>query len=70
MVADAAGGLYAFNGKSGANAWVQQGTHDGGLLTMAIHPDGKAFATAGQDGRVLIWSVAEAQVEHTIEVGR
>ena len=36
---------------------------------MAIHPTGTTFATAGQDGRVLIWNAAEGQVSRAIEVG-
>ncbi len=69
VVADVAGGIYAFDGKSGATAWARQGAHDGGVLAMAIHPSGTAFATAGQDGRVLIWDVAEGQVKQAIDVG-
>ena len=69
MVGDAAGGVYAFDGKSGAGAWARQGAHDGGVLAMAIHPGGTAFATAGQDGRVLIWRVADGQVSQAIDVG-
>ncbi|MDE2683586.1 MAG: hypothetical protein OXI54_05495 [Chloroflexota bacterium] len=69
VVSDAAGGIYAFDGKSGASAWARQRGHDGGVLAMAIHPSGTAFATAGQDGRVLIWGVAEGQVKQAIDVG-
>jgi len=70
VVADAAGGIYAFEGKSGARAWVCQESHDGGLLDMAIHPSGTSFATAGQDGRVLVWGVAKGQVKQSIDVGK
>ena len=69
VVADAAGGVHAFDGKSGRSAWVRHGTHDGGVLAMAIHPHGTAFATAGQDGRVLVWNVAEGQARQAIDVG-
>ena len=69
VVADAAGGVHMFDGKSGASAWAQQGAHDGGALAMAMHPSGTAFATAGQDGRVLVWGVAEGRPKQTIEVG-
>ena len=69
LVADSAGGVYAFDGKSGASAWDRQGAHEGGVLAMAIHPNGTAFATAGQDGRVLFWSVAEGQAQKAIDVG-
>ncbi len=69
VVADAAGGVYAFDGKSGAGAWARRETHEGGVLAMAIHPDGTAFATAGQDGRVLLWDVAKDQAQQAIDVG-
>ncbi len=69
MVGDAAGGVYAFDGKSGATAWERRGIHDGGVLAVAIHPSGTAFATAGQDSRVLIWSAAEGHLSRAIDVG-
>ena len=69
MAADTEGGVYAFNGESGATAWARPGAHDGGVLSMAVHPGGSAFATAGQDGRVLIWNAAEGQVSRAINVG-
>ena len=69
VVGDAAGGVYAFDGKSGASAWARREGHDGGLLALTLHPDGTVFATAGQDGRVLIWDVAEGRVRHTIDIG-
>ena len=69
MVGDATGGVYAFDGKSGATTWERRGVHEGGVLAVAIHPGGTAFATAGQDGRVLIWGVAEGRVKRAIEVG-
>ena len=69
VVGDTEGGVYAFDGNSGATAWEQSGVHDGGVLSVAIHPSGSAFATAGQDGRVLIWNAAEGQVSRAIDVG-
>ena len=69
VVGDAAGGVYAFDGKSGAALWSQPDVHEGGVLAMAIHPSQSTFATAGQDGRVLVWSAADGQIRHTIEVG-
>ena len=70
VVADAAGGVYAFDGKSGESTWAHHGAHDGGVLAMAIHPGGTEFATAGQDGRVLDWDVAEGRVRQAIDIGR
>ena len=69
VVGDAAGGVYAFDGKSGATIWTQREVHEGGVLAVAIHPNRPAFATAGQDGRVLVWSAAEGRVSLAIEVG-
>ena len=69
VVGDSAGGVYAFDGKSGATIWAQRGVHEGGLLAVAIHPSRPAFATAGQDGRVLVWSAAEGRVNLAIDVG-
>ena len=69
VVGDAAGGVYAFDGRSGATLWAQSGVHAGGVLAVAMHPDRPAFATAGQDGRILIWNAANGQVERVIKVG-
>ena len=69
VVGDSAGGVCAFDGKSGATIWAQRGVHEGGLLAVAIHPSRPAFATAGQDGRVLVWSAAEGRVNLAIDVG-
>lgn len=69
VVADASGGVYAFDGQSGSNIWFSKESHEGGVLSMAIHPNRNEFATAGQDGRVLVWEVAEARPTQVIEVG-
>ena len=69
VVGDTEGGIYAFEGDSGAAAWSQRGVHDGGVLAMAIHPSGSKFATTGQDGRVLIWNAAEGQISRAIDIG-
>ena len=69
IVGDAEGGLYAFDGKSGATFWSRHAVHDGGVLALALHPGGTALATAGQDGQILIWSAAEGRISKTIDVG-
>ena len=69
IVGDAEGSIYAFDRKSGATTWTRREVHEGGILAVAIHPSGTAFATAGQDGRVLIWNAAEGQVSKVIDVG-
>ena len=69
VVGDAAGGVYAFDGKSGGPLWAQRGVHEGGVLAVAMHPNRPAFATAGQDGRVLVWSAAEGRTSLVVDVG-
>ncbi len=69
VVGDAAGGVYAFDGTSGATIWTQREVHDGGVLAVAMHPHRPEFATAGQDGRVLVWSATDGQVRVDIDIG-
>ena len=69
VAADTEGGVYGFDGESGATAWARRGVHDGGALSVAVHPSGTTFTTAGQDGRALIWNAAEGQVSRAIDVG-
>ena len=69
VVADAAGGVYAFEGRSGATIWAKPRVHEGGVLAVAIHPNRPEFATAGQDGRVLVWSATEGRVSVAVDVG-
>ena len=69
VVGDAAGGVYAFDGTSGATIWTQREVHEGGVLAVAMHPNRPEFATAGQDGRVLVWSAADGRVREALDVG-
>ena len=69
VAGDALGGVYAFDGESGDPAWARSEVHEGGLLSMAVHPGGTAFATAGQDGRALTWNAAEGEISRAIDVG-
>jgi len=68
VVADAAGGVHGLDRSTSATAWSQSRCHGDGLLTLAFPPDGDRFATAGQDGRVLLWTVS-GEVTHRVEVG-
>ncbi len=69
VVGDSAGGVFGFEGKSGKTLWARSGVHEGGVIALDIHPNGDLFATAGQDGRLLIWNAASGQVSHAIELG-
>ena len=68
VVGDAAGGVYGFDGKSGAMCWQHPEIHDGGLLALAIQPGGDLLATAGQDGRVRFESM-DGEIIHTLNLG-
>jgi WD40 repeat protein len=35
-----------------------ENAHDGSIFVMSFLPDGKYLATAGEDGKILIWSVS------------
>lgn len=70
VVCDAAGSVCGFDGRSGLILWAQSEVHAGGALTLAVDPEGTTFATAGQDGQVLIWNSSDGQIRHVIEVGR
>ena len=69
IVCDAAGGVYGFEGTTGAIRWQHPGIHEGGVLAMDVQPGGGLLATTGQDGRVRIWNAKNGQVSHTIELG-
>ena len=57
LVGDASSTISCFDGKSGRLLWKQGNTHEGGLLTLAVRPDGKSLASSGQDGEVVFWRV-------------
>ena len=61
LVGDVLGGVRAFDGKSGKIIWHLTDIHDGALLTMRVHPDGALFATAGQDGYVVLWDCRDGK---------
>jgi len=69
VVGDAAGGVYGFEATSGGLRWAFPQIHETGLLALAIHPEKSQFATAGQDGRVLIWDAEDGQVRQELELG-
>ncbi|MEM1432576.1 MAG: hypothetical protein AAGG11_00825 [Pseudomonadota bacterium] len=68
VVCDAAGSVHSFEGKSGTGVWSRSNVHDGGALAMAVNPPGTCFATAGQDGRVLIWQATEGPANRAVDV--
>ena len=69
VVGDAGGSVFGFAGTSGELLWSHREIHQGGLLSMALHPGGALVATAGQDGRILLWDAKGGQLRLTIELG-
>lgn len=70
VVADVAGAVFGFEGKSGKIRWVHRDAHAGGALSMAINPITDQVSTAGQDGKVLIWNTEKGEVSQTIDLGK
>ena len=68
VVCDSAGGVYAFDSQQGELLWSEQSAHEGGALAMSMHPGETLFATAGQDGKILIWDLREARARCCIAV--
>ena len=69
VVCDSAGGVHVFDAKLGELLWSERCAHEGGALAMSVHPVEAVFATAGQDGNILIWDLTGAPPRCSIEVG-
>ena len=69
-VGDSSAGLYAFEDKAGTILWQRKEVHQGGLLSMSIHPDGDVLATSGQDGCVFIWKSKDGEISKSLELGK
>ena len=70
LVGNVAGGVSALEGETGNILWHKSKTHDGNLLAISVNPNGKLFATSGQDGCILIRETAGGAVTETIELGK
>ena len=70
LVGNVAGGVSALEGETGNILWHKSKTHDGNLLAISVNPNGKLFATSGQDGCILIRETAGGAVIETIELGK
>ena len=69
VVGDAAGGVFGFQAKSGTVLWSHSGIHEGGVLSMATHPNHDLITTAGQDGKILFCDIKSGVIRQTIELG-
>ncbi len=69
VVTDAQGSLYALETRSGALRWTRPTAHPGGSLALAVDPERRQIASAGQDGRVRLWSAADGTAGVTLAAG-
>ena len=69
VVCDSAGSVYAFDSQQGEMLWSERCVHEGGALALSMHPTKAVFATAGQDGKILMWDLSEASPQCSIEIG-
>ena len=70
VVADAAGSIFGFDGRSGRTLWTHREAHPGGILAMAVHPDGMSVTTSGQNGQIGIHSARDGQQIQSISIGK
>lgn len=52
------GVLYCWDLSDGREDRIE-GAHDSPILTLAMHPQGQQFASAGRDGLVVVWAMPE-----------
>ena len=59
VVGDASSTISCFDGKNGRLLWRKGKVHEGGLLSMAVHPGGAIVASSGQNGEIVFWQVID-----------
>ncbi len=65
---DRRGGLHLWDSASGRRLADPLAAHKGAAWRLAVHPDGRKFATVGDDGQVRLWDEFDMQV--ACELGR
>ena len=66
---DASGSVHAFEGTSGKEIWATAGAHEGGVMNLAVSPNGAQLATVGQDRQIALWNIADGLLQHRMVVG-
>lgn len=69
LVGDAAGNLRAFDGDDLADGPVVSGLHEGGVLGLAVSPDGTIVASVGRDARLRLFDASSLSATHEAVVG-
>ena len=59
VVGDASSTISCFDGKNGRLLWKKGKVHEGGLLSMAVHPGGATVASSGQNGEIVFWQISD-----------
>ena len=57
---------YAYAGEKPAAKWELAAAHDGWIRTLAITPDGKRLASAGNDGHVRVFNTVDGSRLHEV----
>ena len=70
LVGDAAGSVHAFGGRDGRPRWKADQAHEGGVMDAGMNPVSDTFATAGQDGRIILWRSTDGVRLATLSVSR
>ena len=69
LTGDIQGNMFGFDSKTGEVLWKKNNSHKN-LLAMNIHPDGKTFVSAGQDGFISLNNTQNGKIIETIEIGQ
>lgn len=68
LAGDITGNINGLEGTSGNPLWQLKKKHEG-LLAIDVHPRGKSFASAGKDGRILIYDTQTGKANKIIKAG-
>ena len=70
LVGDAAGSVQALGGRDGRCRWKSDQAHEGGVMDAGMNPVSDTFATAGQDGRIILWRSEDGSQLATLPASR
>ncbi len=59
IAADITGNIYSFDAVEGQVAWIHKNTHNNSLLGLSVNPNGKIYASCGQNGKIDIHTASD-----------